>query len=111
MFNIYAFIGGRIREERKLNGFTIEELAGLAGLTPSFVGLIERGDRKLSVLTLDKISLALKILPCELMRESGKLPGTWERRILSLFGSHPEKTRKFIFKLLEHIVKHMPALK
>lgn len=111
MFDIYAFISGRIREERKLSGFTIEELAELAGLTPSFVGLIERGDRKLSVLTLDKLSLALKVLPCELMRKSGKLPGIWERRILSLFNSHPEKTRKLIFKLLDHIVKHMPAVK
>jgi transcriptional regulator with XRE-family HTH domain len=48
----------RIRKEKTLSQ---EELAHKAGLNRAYVGYIERGERKPSVDTLDKISKALKI--------------------------------------------------
>ena len=110
MSDIYTLIGSRVREERKLRGLSIEKLAELAGVTPSFLGLIERGERKLSVLTLDKISKALQSQPNELMRTQNKKSAPlWERKIQALINSQPENAKELIFKLLNCLVKNLPT--
>ncbi len=112
MSDIYTFIGHRVREERQSRGLSIERLAELADLTPSFLGSIERGERKLSVLSLDKLSKALQIQPNELMIAPNKksTPG-WERKILFLINSRPEAAREVMFKLLDCLAKNLPAVK
>jgi len=42
-------LGVRIREERERIGLSREKLAECIGISPSFLGLVERGDRKLSL--------------------------------------------------------------
>ena len=111
MSDIYALIGSRLREERKARGLSIEKLAELAEITPSFLGLIERGKRKLSVLTLDKLSGALQAPPCELMRrQDRRTPGVWEKKISFLLNTQPEKTKELIFRVLDSLVKNLPKL-
>lgn len=112
MSDIYTLIGRRVREERKLRGLSIEKLAELAEVTPSFLGLIERGKRKLSVLTLDKLSRALQTQSNELMSVQNKktAPG-WERKILFLINSQPENAKELIFKMLDSLVKNIPVAK
>jgi len=55
----YQQLGLRVRKERQKMGLTQEELAELCNISPSYVGIIERGDKKLSVETLVKLSKAL----------------------------------------------------
>ncbi len=111
MSDIYVLIGRRLREERKARRLSIEKLAEFAEITPSFLGLIERGERKLSVFTLDKLSAALQTLPGELMRAQDKETAAgWERKINLLLNAQPEKTREFIFNVLDSLVKNLPAL-
>ena len=49
-------IGENVRKERLARGISIDELADLLGLTPGFVGLIERGQRGATPITLFKLS-------------------------------------------------------
>ncbi len=110
MPDIYTLIGSRVREERKLRGLSIEKLAEQAGVTPSFLGLIERGERKLSVLTLDKISRALQSDPTELMRAPNKKSAPqWERKILAIVNSQPENAKEFVYKMLTSLIKNLPT--
>jgi len=51
-----AIIGANIRRERKLRGISIDELGSMLELSPSFVGLIERGYRGATSVTLLKLS-------------------------------------------------------
>ena len=51
----YQMLGEKIKKERLNRGLTQEELAEKANLSVSFMGQIERGERKLSVDTLEKI--------------------------------------------------------
>ena len=44
--SIYDILGDRVREERKKAGLTIERLAGLAGISPSFLAYIETKGRR-----------------------------------------------------------------
>ena len=54
-------IGQRIREIRKNNGLTQEDLAGLAEIDRSFLSEIENGHKNISVEILKKIADALKV--------------------------------------------------
>jgi len=49
-------IGANIRRERKSRGISIDELGSMLNLSPSFVGLIERGHRGTTIVTLLKLS-------------------------------------------------------
>lgn len=51
----YRMLGEKIKKERLNRGLTQEDLAEKANLSVSFMGQIERGERKLSVDTLEKI--------------------------------------------------------
>ena len=112
MSDIYTAIGRRIREERTLRGLSIEKLAEMAEVTLSFLGLIERGERKLSVHTLDKITKALQTQPNELMQgQNKKSAPKWERKISFLFNSLPENAKESIFKILSCLVNNLPKTK
>jgi len=50
----YAKLGERLKAQRKMNRFTQEEVAEAIGITPAFVGHIERGERSFSFETLFK---------------------------------------------------------
>lgn len=109
MSDIYSVIGRRIREERTSRALSIEKLAEMAEVTPSFLGLIERGKRKLSVFTLEKISKALRISPNELMRIQVKRPDRgWENKISFLIGSLTKNNRVFVFKILKCLSDNLP---
>ena len=49
-------IGENIRKERSARDISVEELAGMLGLTAGFVGLIERGQRGTTPITLFKLA-------------------------------------------------------
>ena len=59
--DIYAIVGERVREERKRAGLTIEQLADLAGISPSFLAYIETRGRKASLETIQKLAQALRL--------------------------------------------------
>ncbi len=52
-------IGEAIRIERERNGYTQAILAEESGLHHNYIGLVERGERSLTVMSLNKICLAL----------------------------------------------------
>lgn len=54
-------LGNRIRNERNKRNLTIEEFAELIQVSSSYLGLIERGERHVSLNTLIQISESLNI--------------------------------------------------
>ena len=61
MSTITQTVGARIRAYRLQQGLTQEELAERAGLHNTYIGQIERGEKNLSITSLDKILLALNL--------------------------------------------------
>jgi transcriptional regulator with XRE-family HTH domain len=62
-----AAIGAEIRRHRKAQRLSQEVLAERAGLHRNHIGYIERGERKVTVLTLIQVARALKVAPAVLM--------------------------------------------
>ncbi|GLC80945.1 helix-turn-helix domain-containing protein [Lacrimispora brassicae] len=63
----YVEIGNRIRTAREAQGLTQEEASEKCDITTPFYGNIERGDRKMSVETLFKISVGLGVSADDLL--------------------------------------------
>ncbi len=66
----YVRLGSKIREQRLKKGLTQEKLAEKCGISPSYIGIIERGDKKLSITTLVKIASVLDISTDYLLSDS-----------------------------------------
>lgn len=60
-------IGENVRSLRKTRGMRQEDLAEKAGLKYSYVAEIERGKRNITLKTLEKLILALDVLPEEIL--------------------------------------------
>jgi transcriptional regulator with XRE-family HTH domain len=64
-----AEFGSKIRSRRVEMGFTQEELAEKAGLHPTYVGSVERGERNIALENIIALARALKCSPKELVPE------------------------------------------
>ena len=54
-------IGCKLRQFRQKKGYSQETLADRAGLHPTYIGQVERGEKNITVETLAKITTALGI--------------------------------------------------
>ena len=59
-------VGGRVRELREKRGLSQEALAEACNLHRTYVGLIERGERNLTLGTIEVIAAALEVPVSEL---------------------------------------------
>ena len=53
--------GQKVREERARLGLSQEELAGRAGVHRTYIGMIERAEKNITLENIEKIANALKI--------------------------------------------------
>jgi|TARA_B110000091_G_C13788901_1_gene464656 transcriptional regulator with XRE-family HTH domain len=58
--NILVIFGQKIREVRKDKGFSQEELAHKADLHRTYIGMIERAEKNITLLNIEKIANALE---------------------------------------------------
>lgn len=67
MSSVYVRFGDKLRQVRKEKGVSQEKLAALAGLHRTYVSSVERGERNISLLNIEKLSLALGVSMAKLM--------------------------------------------
>lgn len=60
--------GQRVREERKKLGLSQEELAARAEVHRTYIGMIERGEKNITLLNIEKIAKALNLEISELTK-------------------------------------------
>jgi transcriptional regulator with XRE-family HTH domain len=71
----HARIGRRVREIRHWRGMTLTATAGLAGLSTSYLSMIERGQRPVTKRSvLESLARALRVSPIELTGEAPRSP-------------------------------------
>lgn len=63
---ILVAFGEIVRAFRKAKGFSQEELADQSGLHRTYIGMIERGEKNLTLVSISKIAEALQISMSEL---------------------------------------------
>ena len=75
-----AIFGAVVRSARKEQTWTQEDLAERSGLTTTYVGQVERGDKVPSLTVILKLAHALNVLPSELLESFGHVVqrGLWK---------------------------------
>jgi transcriptional regulator with XRE-family HTH domain len=66
--NILKIIGARIREIRKERNLTQEQFAEISGFHFTYIGAIERGEKNITMLNLEKMTESLEVEIQELFR-------------------------------------------
>jgi len=61
--------GQRVREERLKQSLSQEELAARAGVHRTYIGMIERAERNITLDSIDKIAKALNISISDLLKD------------------------------------------
>lgn len=64
---ILVQFGINVRNFRKAKGLSQEELAFIAGLHRTYIGMIERAEKNITLLNIEKIAVALNIPITDLM--------------------------------------------
>ena len=67
MEDIVKQVGFNIRKIREERGISQEKLAGLADLHRAYIGQIERGEKNIGLVNLEKIAKALGVETRELL--------------------------------------------
>ncbi|MEK3761323.1 helix-turn-helix transcriptional regulator [Paenibacillus sp. FSL P4-0338] len=68
MSEFLKLVGAKLRRLRKVRGFSQAELAHRAELQDTYIGGVERGERNISLLTLEKIVNVLEVETSEAFR-------------------------------------------
>ena len=68
MEDVRIRFGKALRQKRHRLGVSQEEFADMCGLDRTYMGGIERGERNLSLINIEKISRAFQISLAELFR-------------------------------------------
>ena len=61
MSDIAKTVGKRLRSYRQAQSLSQERLAEMAGLHPTYIGQVERGEKNLTIESLEKITSALQV--------------------------------------------------
>lgn len=64
--------GENLRVERFRRGMSQEELADLLGIHRTLVGAIERGERNLTLRTIERLTAQLELDPLDLLAPPGR---------------------------------------
>lgn len=94
--------GQRIRYYRTHLGFSQERLAEEAGVHPTYIGQIERGEKNLTLESLEKISSALGISLSQIFEkaEDVKEKNNIPLAAYDLILAHPPKEQEMLYQLL-----------
>ena len=67
MCDIKIEFGKLIRKFRQDKGWSQEDLAEASGLDRTYIGGVERGERNISIVNLEKIAISLELHPTKLL--------------------------------------------
>lgn len=104
----YKKIGQRIREERTKLRLTREKFAEILDLSTNFLGQIERGEKKMSLETLVKISECLHVSVDYLLngpKEKPKLEA--ENQLQALIEICTPKEKYLITDMIRSVLPHL----
>lgn len=103
----YRMMGERIRRQRVSNKMTQENLAEKANISVSFLGQIERGDRKPSLETVVNIANSLGVTVDQLLSDSYKIaPKSLVDELAFLVREKSEDEIRTVIEVTKTIIKY-----
>ncbi|MFI8713231.1 helix-turn-helix domain-containing protein [Brevibacillus brevis] len=118
MSDFLKLVGEKIRYIRKARGLTQESLAERSDLSFSYISDVERGERNISLASLEKIIIALDVMPGELFNFQNLdiNPGIDDKRMIievirSLLMERQTQEVKFIHQITKEFIRTVDTAK
>jgi transcriptional regulator with XRE-family HTH domain len=67
--DILEKFGEKLKEYRKLKGLSQEQLAEKANMHRTYIGMLERAEKNITLLNIEKIAIALEIKITDLINQ------------------------------------------
>ena len=107
MKEILTVFGARLKELRKERKMTQEEVAEKLGLHNSYIGLLERGERIPSLITLEKVARHFGIKASDLIligEPKGRKLNLKQRELLYVINETTQEEIKRIHKIAKIVI-------
>lgn len=108
MSSIAKDIGRRLKSRRLALGYTQEYTAEKANLHPTYIGQVERGEKNITVESLEKICLALEYSMEDLFRNIVPIDPVDEItvEIVNIISSQTEQDKRTLLRLLKYLIEY-----
>ena len=108
MSDIAKTVGKRLRSYRTGQGLSQEKLAEKAGLHPTYIGQVERGEKNLTIESLEKITSALDVPMANVFEkiEERSDATNYCLQAYELLSRKSNADREILFRILEGIEKY-----
>jgi transcriptional regulator with XRE-family HTH domain len=100
--NLGVLLGARLRERREAVGWRQAQLAEAVGVTPNYVGVIERGEKLPTLETVEAAGRALGVSVGALLADD--VPDAWADQAVALARAVPASHRALVLAVLRAIV-------
>src|SRR5579863_5465933 len=97
-----ARLGARLRERRDALGWSQAQLAEAVGVTPNYVGVVERGEKLPTMETLEAFGGALNVPLGQLLDD--EVPDAWADEAAALARAVPAEYRRLVLSMLKAAV-------
>lgn len=107
MSEIATIVGQRLRLRRQELGYSQELTAEKAGLHPTYIGQVERGEKNATIESIEKICIALNF-PLEVLFNkiiSTDYENNTAQKCYDLIVKQPSKEQQSLYILIEDIIK------
>lgn len=113
MSTISENVGKRLRIRRIELGYSQELTSEKAGLHPTYIGQVERGEKNLTIESLEKICNALEYPMEDLFFKinSFEPQNVTAQKCYDLIIEQPQKEHQHIYKILDDIIKYRHGAK
>ena len=100
------WVGQRLRQYRVKQHLTQEKLAEMAGLHPTYIGQVERGEKNLTIESLYRISVALEVPLSQIFEQVPVMTSedSAAHKCMNLLMEQDEETQNALLKLLEMVL-------
>lgn len=104
MTELIKRLGNRIRFLRKVKGLSQEQLGELSGLHTNYIGQVERGEKNVTVESLEKIAKGLDVTLEDLFQHIDPSPQADElRQLIDLLAERSTQDRALALKLVKSV--------
>jgi len=95
-------LGRRLRAQRLANQLSQAKFAEMVGLSPNYIGLLERGEKQPTLDTLLMLAKVLKVRPAELL-DDAQPQDDWLGEVVTVAVTIPRHHRTLVLALLKTV--------
>ena len=108
LLTIAKQIGERLRSYRNQKGWSQEELAERAGVHPTYIGQLERGEKNATLDSISKVAVALNISLSQLFENISLSPNSTNipSQCYSIIQQQPLKDQKALLDIVLAAIKY-----